>query len=61
MGIVPDVVGYKLDPALHILNECDFEIIIKETFGNKETNCKEARVIKQTASGNTLKLIISYF
>ncbi len=61
MHIVPDVVGYKLDSALHILNGYDFEIIVKETFGNKETNYKEARVIKQTASDNTFKLIISYF
>ena len=61
MSLIPDVVGYKLDSALHILNKYDFEIITQETFGNKETNTGEARVIKQIVDNKTLKLIISYF
>lgn len=61
MKVTPDVIGYKLESALNILSDYNFKTLIKETISNKETNHKEARVIKQIFYDNTLKLIISYF
>ncbi len=61
MNTIPDVVGYKLESALHILEKYNFDIIINETFGKESIDSKEARVLKQTIYNNKLKLIISYF
>ena len=53
---MPDVVGYKLERALHILNKHDFEIVIQETFGKKNIKTDEARVIRQKIyKGNILQ------
>ncbi len=59
---MPDVVGYKLERALHILNKHDFEIVIQETFGKKNIKTDEARVVRQKIyKGNILQLVIAYF
>ncbi|MFW5648383.1 MAG: PASTA domain-containing protein [Candidatus Alkaliphilus sp. MAG34] len=59
---MPDVVGHKLEKALHMLEGHGFEIVIKETFGRKNTRTGEARVIRQRIyKDNILQLIIAYF
>ncbi len=59
---MPDVVGYKLERALHILDKHDFEIVIKETFGKRNIKTAEARVIRQKIhKDNILQLVIAYF
>ncbi|HZK57225.1 MAG TPA: PASTA domain-containing protein [Clostridia bacterium] len=59
---MPDVVGYKLEKALHILKGHGFEIVIKETFGRKNMKTDEARVVRQKVyKNNILQLVIAYF
>jgi len=59
---IPDIVGYRLESALNILNEYNYEIIIKETFGKKSIKSDDIRIVRQTIlKGNTLQLIIAYF
>ncbi len=59
---MPDVIGYELEKALHILNEYNFEVIIKETFGKKDIRLGEARVVRQKiCKNNILQLVIAYF
>ncbi len=59
---MPDVVGYKLERALRILNKCNFEIIIKETFGKGNVKTDEERIIRQKIyKNNILQLVIAYF
>lgn len=59
---MPDVVGHKLETAISILNQYNFEIIIKESFGKKDVKSDEVRVIRQKRCGEkALQLIIAYF
>ena len=59
---MPDIIGYRLESALHILDKYDFEIVIKETFGRKNIKTDEARVIRQKLyKDNVLQLVIAYF
>ena len=59
---MPDVVGYRLERALHILDRHNFKVVIKETFGKRNTKTDEARVIRQkTYKDDILQLVIAYF
>lgn len=59
---MPDLIGYKLEEALHILNKHNFEIVIRETFGKKDVKTDYARVVRQkTYKNNILQLVIAYF
>ncbi|MDI9475937.1 MAG: PASTA domain-containing protein [Natronincolaceae bacterium] len=59
---MPDVIGYELEKALHILNEYNFEVSIKETFGKRDIGTGEARVVRQRiCKHNILQLVIAYF
>lgn len=66
---MPDVIGYSLEKALYILNEynssnyhSNVEIIVKETFGKKDTKTDDVRVLRQNRhENNLLELVIAYF
>lgn len=59
---MPDVIGYELENALHMLDEYNFEIIVKETFGKEDIRLGEARVVRQKIyENNILQLVIAYF
>jgi len=59
---IPDFVGHRLESALSILGNYNYEIIVKETFGKKSVKSDEIRIVRQTiVKDNTLNLIIAYF
>ncbi len=59
---MPDVLGYRLERALSILNKYNFEIVVKETFGKNNIKTDHVRVIRQKKyEDKVVQLIIAYF
>jgi len=57
-----DLVGHRLESVSDILNNYNYNVIIKETFGKKSIKSDEIRIIRQKIlEDNTLQLIIAYF
>lgn len=62
MKSIPDVLGYKLEDALLVLNSNFYDVIIKETISKKSNKEGEARVVQlRSSTENKVEIIISYF
>ncbi len=62
MEDIPNIVGYKLESALSVLDKYNYNIVLKETLGKKSIKSDEIRVVRQRLNNsNVLQLIIAYF
>lgn len=60
---MPDVIGFKLEDALSVLNsKFQGKIVVVETLGKTVHQEGEARVLQQKIiDDNKMRLVISYF
>ncbi|AKL95445.1 hypothetical protein CACET_c19970 [Clostridium aceticum] len=62
MNILPDVLGYKLEEAMFLLESKSFEVLVKESIFKVQNQEGRARVIRsRKLSDAEIELIISYF
>ncbi|SDK46643.1 PASTA domain-containing protein [Natronincola ferrireducens] len=62
MKIIPDLLGYRIEDALALINTNSFKINIQESKGKKWNEQGQARVIRlKQLTKDEIELIISYF
>lgn len=62
MRSIPDVLGYRVEDALAVLDSNLFKVVIKESLSKKNNKQGEARVLKlKSLSDYEVEIIISYF
>lgn len=62
MKSIPDVLGYRAEDALAILNSNSFKVVIKESISKKSNRQGDTRVIQlKKLTDDEVEMIISYF